>query len=307
MAICHSKSRQNTSVLVRERRKTPVYPSCDSPPRLLGCAALGENYMANAPFRVCVLAGSSKGNAVLLASDEGSLLVDAGISCKRIIEGMGLVGEDPNTLRGIVISHEHGDHISGVGPTARKLQVPVYATKATLKAATKRLGKLPKTVTLPQRAEFNIGPIAIRTFQTFHDAADAHALVACYRGGLIGVLTDVGQLSNLIKMRLRPCSTLVLEANYDPEMLMKGKYPWKVKQRILHNQGHLSNQDACRLVRELVSHRLKTVIFSHLSESNNTPEKLWETINRELPAETREKLDIHIASPIKPTAVLPID
>lgn len=263
--------------------------------------------MSGSSFRLCVLAGGSKGNSVLVASDEGSVLVDVGISCKRVLQAMHAVGEDPARLRGIVITHEHGDHILGVGPTARKLKLPVYGTKATLEAAARQVGTLPERIALPQCADFNVGSISFRAFETFHDATDAHGLVAGYGGSHVGILTDVGAISKLISMRLRPCSTLVLEANYDQTMLMQGPYPWALKQRILHNRGHLSNEGACKLVTELAAHRLKRVVFSHLSEKNNSPEKLWETVEHCLDADLRQRLDLHVASPTEPTALLPVD
>jgi len=228
-------------------------------------------------FSICMLASGSKGNAIYVNDGDTAILIDAGLSGIEIERRLISRNLSPQSLNAIVVSHEHGDHIKGVGVLSRRYGLPVYINIGTA-AACDRLGRLFESHKIVCGQAFNIGRINIHPFSLSHDAADP-AGFTLQRGGVkIGIATDLGTVTGMVKTHLRDCQTLVLEANHDPDMLINGSYPWPLKQRIQSRTGHLSNENTRALLAELKHERLHQVILAHLSEENNQPQKALRAI-----------------------------
>jgi phosphoribosyl 1,2-cyclic phosphodiesterase len=222
---------------------------------------------------VCVLASGSRGNCIHIASAGTAVLLDAGLSGKEIERRMRLRGLSPEHLAAIVVSHEHQDHILGVGVLSRRYHLPVFMTPGTAAAAEPQIRRIENPVSFVCGRHFRIGSLMFTPFSTCHDAKDPCAFTVQSDGIKIGIATDLGFATALVKEHLTECRLLILEANHDPEMLMNGPYPWPLKQRIHGRSGHLSNSDSARLLQEIRHPGLEHVILAHLSQTNNTPEK----------------------------------
>ena len=221
----------------------------------------------------CVLASGSKGNAVYIAEGGSAILIDAGLSGAEIERRMRLRQLDPAALSAIVVSHEHGDHIRGVGVLARRYGLPVYLTPKTAAAAAPQIGRLDRVVNFAAGRSFAIHHLRLHPFATPHDAADPSGFTVQVNGTKLGIATDLGVAPAMVRDHLSGCSALVLEANHDPRMLLEGPYPWPLKQRIQGRTGHLSNEDSRDLLAQVRHGRLEHVVLAHLSETNNTAER----------------------------------
>lgn len=225
-------------------------------------------------MKIHVLASGSSANAVLVETPEGSVLVDCGLSGAEAVRRMKAAGFSPGKLDAILVSHEHADHVQGVGILARRLDLPVFITPATLEACRVRkrdFGDSVRTVPFSREREFFVSGLLVRAFYVSHDAADPVGFT--FRQGRFkaGIATDMGIVNELTVRRLSSCNILVLESNHDPEMLRKGPYPWKLKDRIKSNRGHLANADAARLLGRVVHDELEGLVMAHVSETNNCP------------------------------------
>ncbi len=230
-----------------------------------------------AALSFCLLASGSRGNALYVTDGETAVLFDAGLSGAEIERRMAASGLDPLLLDAIVVSHEHSDHIQGVGVLSRRFNLPVYISPETEKAAY-RLGHVRTIRHFRCGTAFDLARLRIHPFSIAHDAGDPAGFTVS-RGGLkLGIATDMGVATAMVRGHLAGCSALVLEANHDPQMLIDGPYPWPLKQRIQGRTGHLSNADAMTLLKELAHDRLREVVLAHLSETNNTPEKALATV-----------------------------
>ena len=229
-------------------------------------------------MHICLLASGSKGNATYIANRRTSILIDAGLSGKQIEKRMARRALDPKSLDAILVTHEHNDHIRGVGVLARRYDLPVFITRETWQSACRQIGKINKQHFITCGQPFNIDGLAIHPFALSHDAADPTGFTITCGQCKIGMATDLGVVTNLVREHLREAHLLVIEANHDPEMLLHGPYPWALKQRISSRMGHLSNSDAQKLITELKGDHLKYVILAHLSETNNTPEKAYKEV-----------------------------
>ncbi len=227
----------------------------------------------NGNLRTCALASGSKGNAIYISDGNTSILIDAGLSGKEIARRMKSRDLDPEKLDGILVSHEHSDHIRGVGVMSRRFSLPVFISGATEKIASHRLGRLHDSVRFESGSKFLINTLAIHPFSTSHDARDSSGFTIECNGTKIGVATDLGIATAMVKHHLKDCNLLVLEANHDPDMLITGPYPWHLKQRIKGRTGHLSNLESKELLQELMHERLSHIVLAHLSETNNTPDR----------------------------------
>ncbi len=227
--------------------------------------------ISNNGLTVCALASGSRGNAIYVSDGATALLVDAGLSgieIQRRLNSKGLCADD---LDAILVTHEHDDHIRGVGVLSRRFDLPVYISRTTETAAP-QLGKLHRTINFDCGTTFNINNFIIHPFSISHDAMDPAGFTIKQNGSKVGIATDLGVATAMVKAHLKECSLLILEANHDPEMLAQGSYPWPLKQRIKGRTGHLSNVESKTLLAEIKHDRLKHVVLAHLSDENNTPE-----------------------------------
>jgi phosphoribosyl 1,2-cyclic phosphodiesterase len=220
-------------------------------------------------------------------------LIDAGLSGVEIQRRMAGKGLDPDSLDAILVSHEHADHIQGVGVLSRRFGLKVFINEGTRQASLTALGRLAGVHPFTCGHAFAIGSLAIHPFSISHDAGDPAGFTVACDGAKIGLATDLGIVTGLVKTHLKACDILILEANHDARMLIDGPYPWPLKQRIRGRNGHLSNDDAALLLDVLQHDRLAHVILAHLSEENNTPEKAKQTVK---PVLSDARVKLHVAS-----------
>ena len=237
-------------------------------------------------MRLCSIASGSSGNCVYVGSDTTHLLMDVGISGKRTETGLAELGLTMKDIDGICITHEHADHISGLGVLSRKYGVPVYATRGTLEAIrnSTSLGKIDESlfrvITPDERC--TIKDISLYPVRTSHDAADPVAYRIDYDGRRIGLITDLGCYNDYTVECLRNLDLLYLEANHDVHMLQVCPYPYYLKQRILGERGHLSNESAGKLLSRLLHDNMQAIVLGHLSKENNLPELAYESVRVEV-------------------------
>jgi len=252
--------------------------------------------MINNSFSICPLASGSKGNSLFVSCRNNSILIDAGLSGVEIERRLSAINIDPESLTAIIITHEHSDHVKGAGILSRRFDIPVYISQMTYKAAS-HLGKIEDLRFFECGIPFEIDQIRVSPFSISHDAEDPAGLTMEYNGHKIGIATDLGIATTLVKEHLKDSHILYLESNHDPEMLKNGPYPWHLKQRIKGRTGHLSNIDTKMLVSELKTDQLKHVILAHLSEENNCPEKAALEVSKSLNA---SDIALHVAGPDQP-------
>ncbi|HYY30766.1 MAG TPA: MBL fold metallo-hydrolase [Chthoniobacterales bacterium] len=225
-------------------------------------------------FSLTVLGSGSRGNCSLIATAECRLLLDAGLSARQIVQRLDGAGVRPESLDGILVTHEHSDHIAGLGIFCRRFNVPIYANPLT--AESLRRGSLENYAhwkLFATGAVYTIKDIEIQSFYVPHDAVDPTAFVLTANEGSIGFLTDLGYAPKLALERIRNVDILVVETNHDERMLQEdSKRPWSVKQRIMSRHGHLSNEAAAKLVASIAGQRLRRVVLGHLSRDCNRPE-----------------------------------
>lgn len=225
-------------------------------------------------MRVAVLGSGSSGNATLVRAGNTLVLVDAGFSARDLARRMELVGVAPAEVRGIVVTHDHGDHTRGMGVFARRHGTPLYLTERTRDACAAVLRGEEEVHLYRAGRPFLIGDVRVEPFLTVHDAADpvGVALVDECTGLRLGLATDLGRPTAQIRHALSGCDLLILEANHDDVLLATSPYPWSVKRRIGSSHGHLSNQAAAQFAVELSHPRLAGVVLAHLSEECNRAE-----------------------------------
>ncbi|QFG01012.1 MBL fold metallo-hydrolase [Psychrobacillus glaciei] len=222
-------------------------------------------------MRFSVLASGSSGNAVYVESDEHSFLVDVGLSGKKMEQLFSEIGRDIKKLSGIFITHEHSDHIKGLGVVARKHGVPIFANEKTWSAMDSLIGN----VSVNQRFQFDMetvktfGSIDIQSFAVSHDSIDPMFYIFHENGRKLVLITDTGYVSDRMKGHIKGADSFVFESNHDVSMLQMGRYPWSVKRRILSDVGHVSNEDAAVAMSEVVDIKKTNIYLSHLSKDNN--------------------------------------
>jgi phosphoribosyl 1,2-cyclic phosphodiesterase len=228
---------------------------------------------------VSLLASGSRANCALVASSTTRILVDAGLSCRETFKRLRALGESPDELSAILITHEHSDHVAGLQRLAAKLNVPVFLTQPTHREWSKsmrddhgQLPELPKLEHFASGHHFQIGNIDVTPFTIPHDAIDPVGFTFRTEGVKIGFATDLGYMPVSVRDHLRGCDVLVLESNHDLEMLRSGPYPWSVKQRVMSRVGHLSNDALAEFFSSDYDGGAAYVVLAHLSEQNNHPE-----------------------------------
>ena len=237
-------------------------------------------------MRMVSIASGSSGNCIYIGSDNTHLLVDAGISNKRIQEGLNDIGLTGSDVTGILVTHEHSDHIKGLGVLSRKYHLPIYGTKETLDeiAACKTLGTFDTGLLSPIEpdVDFQIGDLTLEPFSIHHDAANPVAYRVSHERKSVAVATDMGHYDQYVIDHLKDLDALLLEANHDVNMLETGPYPYYLKRRILGDHGHLSNENAGRLLNYILNDKLKYVLLGHLSKENNYEALAYETVRFEI-------------------------
>jgi phosphoribosyl 1,2-cyclic phosphodiesterase len=224
-------------------------------------------------IKFCSLFSGSSGNVIFVSDGKTRILIDVGISTKRIIDALHSINEDPSMLDAVLITHEHIDHIAGAGSISRRFDIPIYANEGTWNAMQFGLGdiKCKNRVVFSTDEQFYIDDILVHAFPIPHDAAEpvGYNLYAANRK--ITVATDIGKMDTRLMSRMEKSDLLMLESNHDVEMLMNGSYPWPLKKRISGGSGHLSNDTAARVVTNLAKMNMYTFILGHLSRENNSP------------------------------------
>ena len=228
----------------------------------------------------CSLFSGSSGNCLYVGSQNTNILIDAGLSGKRIKGSLDEIGISAKFINGILVTHEHSDHIRGVGIMSRMFNIPIYANNNTWKQMNKSIGKIKeeniKVITSGET--FTIGDIEIKSYSTPHDAVDPVGYCFFNDGKKISIATDLGHISDDVLNSIKDSDLILLESNHDVEMLKFGPYPYVLKRRILSDTGHLSNDDAGKTILKLLGDRKMTVILGHLSQQNNFPELAYRTV-----------------------------
>ena len=232
-------------------------------------------------FQVAVLASGSKENATVMRCESGMVLVDAGISCRRIMQGMQKLGLRPENLDAVFITHEHIDHVKGLETFAKKYPVPIYASRGTWQGIRQTLPRLDlklcnRQILAPQ-TEVTLGGLQVRSFSVSHDALEPAGYLFRSKGHVFGYVTDTGYVSDVVKRELEGAEVLVIESNHDPILLKNGRYPPPLQKRILGTRGHLANATAGHLLATLQT-LPGQVFLAHLSQENNTPDLALNTV-----------------------------
>lgn len=236
------------------------------------------------------IASGSSGNCICAGNDDTHVMIDAGISGRKIEEGMNTYDLTTRDMAGILITHEHIDHVSGLGVVMRRYGLPVYATKGTIDAIVKdgRIGKVDEGLFHVIRADevFTVGSLWVKPIRISHDAADpvAYIIKDPRKGKKVGVITDLGKFDDYIVQNIQELSAVLIEANHDVNMLEVGPYPYQLKRRILSDYGHLSNNLSGQLLGKILNDHMEHVFLGHLSAENNYGRLALETVRDEVTA-----------------------
>ena len=234
-------------------------------------------------LQLCTLASGSSGNSLLVSDGHTHILVDAGISCRRITTALKELGVDPAGLSAVLITHEHTDHIAGLATLTKQRRVPVFASRGTGRQLCYRIAFLEELLRpFTPGASFSIGSIDVESFPTPHDAAESAGYALSAGGRKAAVVTDLGHVTPEVEAGIRGANLLVAEANHDVAWLRSGPYPYFLQDRILGDYGHLSNEAGAALVCSAVAAGASTVVLAHLSHENNTPERARQVVGDSL-------------------------
>ena len=222
-------------------------------------------------MKFCVLASGSGGNCIYVESKGTQVLVDAGISRKSVQERLAQIGVDLDAIAGLCVTHDHADHTAGIPVLAGRHHLPLYATYGTSMTVEANARKHFEWNLFQPGCSFAIGALTFEAFAVPHDAGDPVGFVIGDGDRRLGIATDMGEAPELVAHHLRGCHALLLEFNHDRDLLLNSDRPWMLKQRILGRRGHLSNDQACELLRNIAGRQLRTLFLAHLSEECNTP------------------------------------
>lgn len=263
-------------------------------------------------MKLSSVSSGSKGNCILVENKDTTVLVDVGISKKKVEEGLSYFQQNPADIDGILITHEHSDHIRGLGVFLRKYQIPVYATEKTIDYILHQadVGKVDTDLFFPieKNKSFYLKNLKISPLEISHDAVDP----VCYRfdedsaaNKSCAIATDLGEITDELTHSLQELDGILVESNHDVRMLQMGPYPYNLKQRIWGNKGHLSNEACGNFINQIISQRLKKIVLGHLSQENNYPELAFQAVRNEInfaehPFHT-DDIDLKVASRTGPS------
>ncbi len=250
------------------------------------------------------LASGSTGNASVVCNGRDALLVDCGISCKQVLLRMEAAGLSTSQLRGILVTHEHSDHVAGVRVTAQRLGLPVYMTVSCAQAA-----KLPESIEVRYfvaGVRFQVAGLEVEPYRVPHDSVDPVGFVIGSGPDRVGICTDLGSVTALVIDKLRSCQVVLLEFNHDVKMLMDGPYPWSLKKRVRGRHGHLSNEQAAQILQSLGDGVLEVVLLAHLSEKNNRPDLALSAARRAVAEGHNRPVRVDILQATGPGSVIPV-
>jgi len=262
-------------------------------------------------LRFAPLFSGSSGNAIYVGCDGAHILIDAGLPGIRVAKALESVGVSPGELDAILVTHEHSDHIHGVGVLSRKYDVPVYATAGTWSAMESKIGAVAaKNICMIEpEINFFLGPIEITAFSTPHDAADSVGYAFELDQARFALATDLGCVRDGWLKYALGADSVLLEANYDPDMLKAGPYPYDLKKRILSRRGHLSNDDAGQVAARLIQSGARQIVLGHLSKENNFAELALKSAEIALMTEGIEigrDADVRVALRDEPTGIFSV-
>ena len=232
-------------------------------------------------MKFCSLYSGSSGNSIFIASDNAKVLIDAGLAGKKIDDALKHIGEESSSIDGIFITHEHSDHIKGVGVLSRKYDIPIYANDNTWAVMEKNIGRIKEhnIRIMDRRSSITINDLEIRSFNIPHDAIAPVGYTVSYAGKSASVVTDFGVFTEEIRDNIIDSDIILLESNHDVNMLRMGPYPYKLKLRVLGENGHLSNEDCgSAIVSLLKNDKKKQIVLGHLSGTNNHPDLAYQTV-----------------------------
>ncbi|SFE69071.1 MBL fold metallo-hydrolase [Peptostreptococcus sp. D1] len=233
-------------------------------------------------MKYCSIGSGSSGNCHYVGYKDTNILIDAGLSGKKIIDGLRDIDIDAKSLNGILITHEHVDHIKGVGILSRKFNLPIFANYNTWMSIRDKIGKVDENniIIFENDRLYSINDIVIKPFSITHDAVDpvGYSMIN-EKGEKLSIATDTGQITDTIRENILKSKLVILESNYDKEMLLMGSYTYTLKKRVMSNIGHLSNEDASKFAVELINQGTEKILLAHLSRENNFPALAYETSN----------------------------
>ena len=218
------------------------------------------------------MSSGSGGNSVYIEAEGKRILIDAGLSEKKLSQRIALIDRPLSGLDAVFATHEHSDHIRGIGPLLRKHQLSLFTTEGTYKKAYRSMGKLPDFNPIRAGQPVEFGGLVVEPYATPHDAEESVAFIIHYRGLRLGIATDLGRVTQYVINKLQKLDALLIEANHDVDMLDAGPYPWVTKRRIKSDVGHLSNEACGELLSSVKHSGLRIVVLMHMSETNNHPE-----------------------------------
>ena len=248
-------------------------------------------------FNFCSLYSGSSGNSLFVETSNTKILIDAGVSGKKIETALNDINIDPKSLDGILVTHEHIDHVQGLGTLSKKFDLPVFVNQETLDAMPKQKDKISdKNIkTFKVNDKFSIGDLDIKPFSIPHDAANPCGFNIWKGNKKISIATDIGHMNNNILKNLEESLFIMLEANYDPEVLRCSSYPFTLKSRIAGPTGHLSNELAGKTISYLLKSGLQNAMLGHLSKESNFPELAYQTVMDELIAGNNDESSLKLS------------
>jgi phosphoribosyl 1,2-cyclic phosphodiesterase len=257
------------------------------------------------PVRLTILGSGSAGNCAYVETEETRLLIDAGFSLRQIRQRLATIGRAPENLSGILVTHEHSDHVQSLPALSEKLRIPIYCNRPTLEAVEYQYQTRLACRLFTTGAAFEVGDIMVETFSVPHDAQEPVGFLLHTSAGNIGFLTDLGHTTRLVLERVRPACALVLEANHDIKMLQDcPTRPWSLKQRILGRHGHLSNEAAADATEQIMSAGLRYLYLAHLSRECNRPELAHRVVSDRLKEIGANHVRLELTSQVRPCQTL---